>query len=161
MAIVGGSSSSIDNQEDQNDLQERSRHIQDVPMSIAITRPKNKHIPQIVRDLVISALSNTRKTLKEIAADYKISKSSVANIKKFFETEARTVCKRKGGNRKKLLTEEQKDQILDWIDADCTLTHRKLIQLCSEKFNVSPSEATLSRTFKDFHYSIKRTTLQP
>jgi transposase len=113
------------------------------------------------RGLIIDALFTHGMTITKAASFFSVAKSTISRIKKAYEQDGRREAKKKGGNRPKLLTTEDMETIIVWIDDDCTRTLAQLRAMCIQHFHVSPSNTTLSRVFKEFHYSLKRITLQP
>lgn len=75
--------------------------------------------------------------------------------------EGRETTKPRGGRRVQKLEVSHKEAILDWIDADCTQTLPRLAERVFEAFAIRVCTKTVSRIFKEFHYSVKRISLIP
>jgi transposase len=114
------------------------------------------------RALIINAIDVLGKTVAETASLFGINPSTVSTIKRTFYSEnGRINKKNKGGNRRQLLSTEQQEQVLQWLDENCLLKLSVLRARCLETFNINPSESTLSRICKEFHFTLKRVSLQP
>ncbi len=59
------------------------------------------------------------------------------------------------------MSDWQKEKICDWVDEDCELTLKKLVEKCFNEWQIVISPSTVDRTLKQFHYSFKRLTLIP
>lgn len=73
------------------------------------------------------------------------------------------IFKKKRGHRPPILSDDQKEQLCDWVDEDCTL---RLIDLKTKLMAKYPQIVTIGRTtiansLKKFHYSFKRVTPVP
>ena len=59
------------------------------------------------------------------------------------------------------LTDDRKEEVLKWVDADCTQTLSRLVERIEDSFSIRVSESTVSRLLRDFHYSVKRVSRVP
>ena len=131
-------------------------------LSVARLNIGRDNIGNETRRLIIHAIDHMGKTVAEAASLFKVNPSTVSSIKRTFYTEGGRIDKKPaGGNRRQILSEEHKRQILDWVDNCCTTSLAVLAQKCSENFGIRPSESTVSRALRSFHYTIKRVCLQP
>ena len=71
------------------------------------------------------------------------------------------ITKQKQPGRTKKLKRDDENWILEMVDENCTLTLKELQEKMKLGKNIIISRATLSRLFKEFHYTIKRVTLVP
>ena len=73
------------------------------------------------------------------------------------------IHKQEVGHRKRKLNDTQREDIMDWIEENCTLRSEDLKTKLLEKYSEldSISLTTIDRVFRDFHYSFKRVTLVP
>lgn len=67
----------------------------------------------------------------------------------------------RGGIRKKKLSDVQRYSICRWVDTNCCITLEKLKRKLFKKFNVKCCTKTVERALKDFHYTLKRTSIYP
>jgi transposase len=110
---------------------------------------------------IINGIHVLGKTMTEAAELYRVKRSTVSSIMKVFTKENRIRRLPMGGNRRCVLSNEQKALVLQWVDSDCTLTLQQISLCCIDEFAMTPSKSVLSRTLRDFHYTIKRLSIQP
>ena len=90
-----------------------------------------------------------------------INMRTARSIIKVYVTEDRIDKKLRGGIRNKKLSCEQKNLIRSWVDDDCSITLRAIKEKVLSEFGISICEKTADRVMKEFHYSLKRTSLIP
>ena len=62
----------------------------------------------------------------------------------------------RGGNRLKLLNDEQIEQVRSWIDDDCTISLSLIKGRILWEMLISVSESTIYNYIKAFHYTFKK-----
>ena len=65
----------------------------------------------------------------------------------------------RGGDRRSLLSQEMKNQLLQYVDNNCTLTLQEMATWIFDEFQVNVSKSTIDRALREFHYTLKMTTL--
>jgi transposase len=111
--------------------------------------------------LIIHTVDVLGKTITDTASLFCVSRTTVGSIMRVFYQQGHTRKLPSGGNRKQILSMEQKEAVLEWIDSDCTLSLQALKLACQERIGVAVSKATISRVLLSFHYTIKCICLQP
>ena len=131
--------------------------------SFQVLQPRIRHnrIPPDVQTLVLRAIKTGTLSDTSIAATYNLKRSTVYSVRKIWETSGRETALPRGGRRSEKMTNNQKEAVLNWVDADCTSTNRQLVKRTENVFEIRVSESTVSRLLKDFHYSVKRVSLVP
>ena len=70
------------------------------------------------------------------------------------------VGRRVGALHKKLghpcskLTLDQKNEVLSWVDENCLLRLKDIVNLVQEKFNILTSKSAIDRILRGFHYTV-------
>ncbi|XP_061514175.1 uncharacterized protein LOC133393386 isoform X1 [Anopheles gambiae] len=123
--------------------------------SVAAPRRRNKTTSNEDRNRVIVAFENGTSG-KDIATMLNMNRGTVYSIIKKFQNTWEVAAAKRGGNRAKLLSEEAAQSIRAWIDEDCTVTLKALVEKVYERFNVRVSTTTVAREIKGFNYSFKR-----
>jgi transposase len=113
------------------------------------------------RLLIIHTVDVLGKTITNTTLFFCVSRTTVGSIMCVYYQQGRTRKLPLGGNRKQILSTEQKVAVLEWIDSDCTLSLQALKLACQERIGVAVSKATISRVLLSFHYTIKCICLQP
>ncbi|KII68719.1 hypothetical protein RF11_01079 [Thelohanellus kitauei] len=126
-----------------------------------LTRTKYSKIGEEKRRLIINAIDNLGKTTKEVAQLYDVKVSTVSTIKSQFYKTGNVNIKKKGGNRRSILNDEQKNAVLTWVDEDCLLSLSEIQAKCYTDFGLKISTSTLSRILKGFHFTIKIISVHP
>jgi transposase len=92
----------------------------------------------------------------DISTILSIHRSTVYAAIKVYREENRVIKKKRGGDRRKKLTDAQCEQVRLWVDDDCSLSLRRLANLCMSHFDIEISEKSIYRCLHDFHYTLKR-----
>lgn len=129
-------------------------------MKISMTREKYTETSNVDRQRIVNAYIEGN-TSRNIAAVMTLKRTTIDSIIKTYRDEDRVTKVKRGGLRPSKLSIEQKQLVRGWVDDDCTQSLSKLKNRCLEEFNVSVSEMTICRIFKEFEYTIKRVHLQP
>lgn len=103
-----------------------------------------------LRQQVVDAFEEKIKTIAEIADEFKLKRTTVNSIIKVYKTENRVKKSNNRFRKEPKLNVQQKETIRDWIDEDCTLTHKSIKVRVLRTFGVTVSQATISRV--RFHY---------
>jgi len=82
-----------------------------------------------------------RTTAATIVSNYYANGSVEANVR--------------GGNYRGKLSTQQKETIKYWVDEDCLLTLKELVQRVQTEFNLTVSTSCVDRCLRSFHYTIK------
>jgi transposase len=88
------------------------------------------------------------------------SNSSISRVIRKYEDEGEVEKKKRGGSAKKL-SEEQRETLRDWVDEDCKVTLKEMKEKVKMEMNVKISTSTIDNYLRDFHYTLKRTSLIP
>lgn len=80
---------------------------------------------------------------------------------KAYDEQGRSSSMKRTGAKPNKLSSEQKQQILDWVDLDCTITLKAICRKVMVDFQLNVSPMTISRLLSEFHYTIKQTTMIP
>jgi transposase len=122
---------------------------------IASTAIKRSKIPPKMREIILN-MHNIGNSVKKIAESLQLNRSSIYNVIKIFKEENRIDVKRRGGDRRSKISEVQKQKIVEWVNADPTVTLKKLVQKFNENFQIVVDDNTIDRIFKNFHFSLKQ-----
>jgi len=119
---------------------------------------ENKIVSDVVRRLIIDGYLDGQK-YKYLSETFRLSintiKSIVHRYKKFgLERKPR-------GHRKKVLDQEQQNQLKEWCDLDCQRTLEDYSNLIEDKYGIKVSKSTINNYLDSLHYTIKRTSVVP
>ena len=106
--------------------------------------------------LQLSGMSNSA-----IARQLGFPRTTVSTILKRFSETGCVEPKKRGGDFSTLLTLQQKEKVLSWVDEDATLTLKSLKVKVEREFSISVSVSTIDRVLGQFHYSLKRLVAVP
>lgn len=90
-----------------------------------------------------------------------IKPQTIRAIIKLYKDTGRICTLKRGGRHETKLNNHQKDIIVSWINADCSMTLQAIAAKVSTAFGISISKSTVDRILGDFHFSWKRTSNQP
>lgn len=122
-------------------------------------RQKNK-ISNEVRALIIRGM-NDGSSAVQIGRQFNVLPNTVRKIYKTY-TITNVVNKRSVGHRPKKFTQEEKEEICNLIDEDCTMTLNQIkTKLLEQNPQLQVSLSTIDRATKEFHYSVKRVSFVP
>jgi transposase len=107
------------------------------------TKRTNQTISNEVRKLIIDTI-NSGEDQSVVAKMVKVKPTTVRAIYSAFKKTGQ-YKKKKVGHRKSILSDNQKEQICNWVDEDCTLTLKQLVAKCLTEFNISLSKSTVER----------------
>ena len=96
-----------------------------------------------------------------IASMYNLKYQTVNSIIKRYLKTGEILVKKRGGDRRSKLSLEIKQQLLNYVDEECTKTLRELVFWVFDKFNVQLSLSTIDRSLREFPYTVKRASLIP
>ena len=112
------------------------------------------------RQRAIKAYS-TGRSIADISNILGIKRQSVWSIIRTYNQTGRTEAARRGGLMRAKLAQEHRDAILTWVNADCSMTLRQIVARLHDTYQVTVGKSTIDRVLSDFHYSWKRTSIQP
>ena len=95
-------------------------------------------------------------TIKKASETFGIKISTTYDISNKYRKGNQTKKRKRGSKKPRLLNQEQRLQIVEWVDEDCTITLNELAQKFQDKFQFRPSITTIFNCLKDFHYTVKR-----
>ncbi|XP_049292943.1 uncharacterized protein LOC125768820 isoform X3 [Anopheles funestus] len=126
-------------------------------MDTSATEPRrrNKTTSDEDRHRVVTAYENGASG-KDIAKMLNIKRGTVYSIIKKYQKTWEVSAAKRGGNRPKMLSDEAVQSIRSWIDEDCTLTMKVLVEKVHERYSVRVSTTTIAREIKGFNFSFKR-----
>jgi len=107
------------------------------------------------REKICKAYNNGN-SINTICKAFDIKRTTVHEIVKKFLNSGLTESQRKGGNRPCKLNDEDKQQILEWVDKNCSLSMQKISNKIYDDFHIRISKPTVMKILKQFHYSLKR-----
>jgi len=113
------------------------------------------------RSLIIRAIDQLGMSISAVATQFCVASSTVANIKKAYYANGQIEKKTNRGRPSTILSGTEAAIICDWLDNDCLLSLRAIRDGCERHFSKTPSLSTLSRIIRAFHYTLKRTSVQP
>ena len=70
-------------------------------------------------------------------------------------------AKKRGDDTRSKLSQEQKNEVLSWVDNTCLLMLKDLVVKVEKKFNILTSKSAIDRIFHEFHYAMKSAILVP
>ena len=70
-------------------------------------------------------------------------------------------AKKCGGDTHPKLIQEQKNEVLLWVNKNCLVKLKDLVVKVNEKFNILTSKNAIDRILLEFHYTMKSTVLVP
>ena len=134
-----------------------------IDLNVVIPTPKRVYekISNELRERIINSF-NKGFRVKDIGLMFKVNPKTVSKICQTY-VKTNVIHKRKGGHRRPKLNDIQKDQIMDWIEENCTLSLKQIRDKLLDRYPDIQriSLETLNKVFKEFHYSFKRVTLVP
>lgn len=139
---------------------DNEQNLQNTNQAPVTIRRKNKTTSDTDRERIISAYTRGD-SATEIAKILQVKRATIYEIiKKYQRTNVITAAKR-GNNRLPKLSDTQKNSIKLWVNENCTLTLKSIVNKVMNEYNVSISKMTVSRILDGFHYSLKRLHLIP
>jgi len=100
-------------------------------------------------------------SVSSIAAMYSKKYQTVNTIVKKYLKTGMILPKKRGGDRRSILSLEIKKQLLAYVDQECTRTLKQLSAWVKETFDIAVSLSTIDRALRQFHYTLKGVTLVP
>ena len=100
-------------------------------------------------------------SITEISKALDISHQTISNIAERYLETGSMLPKKRGGDKKSLLTSEEKGVICSWVGECCTLTLKELKLKVEENFQKMVSISTINTCLKEFHFSLKMVSLVP
>lgn len=101
------------------------------------------------------------KSISELSQIYDVKESTIRSICKRFDSTGSTEPSSKGGDHRSRLSEDQKSRIIQWVDEDATISLLSLKKKVFETYNLTISISTIDRILKNFHYTLKNSTIVP
>ena len=128
--------------------------------NISSSRRTRRRITDEMRTLIINHSSNgmSNSTISQLMS---LPRSTVATIVSKYNAEGTINGKKRGGNTSSKLSNEQKMEILNWIDCDASITLKQLAAKVLAEFGLNVGTSTIERCINEFHYSLKITTIVP
>lgn len=121
---------------------------------------RNSTTTNFDRERIINSYINGS-SVGEIARIMGLKRTTVHEIIKKYQTTGLIECEKRGGYNDKKLTQEQQNTIKSWVDDNCTLTLRSIVNLVLQNFEIQISKSTINRIISGFNYSLKRIHLIP
>ena len=109
----------------------------------------------------ICSLSLQGNNLSYISHILNLKRQTVASIIKRFELTGQSQSARKGGDTRSKLLDTQKALIRHWVDNDCLLTLKQLVDKVHKEFVITVSKSCVDKVLNDFHYTLKKADLIP
>lgn len=103
----------------------------------------------------ICALSKEGTGCKAIGELLYIPRTTVSSIVKRFNMTGNENSAPKGGNTRSKLNEEQKELIRSWVDDNCFLSLKDIVNRVSAELGITISRSCVDRCLRNFHYSVK------
>ncbi|OQS54127.1 hypothetical protein EHP00_1136 [Ecytonucleospora hepatopenaei] len=100
-------------------------------------------------------------SVKQISCNHGLSQSAVKSILKKYTETRNTQRSLRGGDHRSRFDENQKNQIRQWVDKDLKLSLRYLVNKITNTFSMTVGKTSVDRVLRDYHYTLKRTTLVP
>ena len=91
----------------------------------------------------------------------KIKRNTIESILGNYNETGKVSVKKRGGENKKVLSEEEQNTIKSWVDEDCTITLAQLVQKCANELQKKVSQSTINRVLDGFTYTLKNVHTQP
>ncbi|KAF7692937.1 Paired box protein Pax-2a [Cucumispora dikerogammari] len=88
-----------------------------------------------------------------------IKYQSISTISRKYYRIGEVMPTRRGGDRRSKLTDTIKEQVLEYVDQDCTRTLRQIVDYIYKTFTIRVYLSTIDRVLRNFHYTIKNITL--
>ena len=98
-------------------------------------------------------------SVKDISSMLSLKYSTVWRIVDQFNKTGDANEKKKGGGTRSKLTLDQKNEVLSWVDENCLLRLKDIVNLVQEKFNILTSKSAIDRILRGFHYTVKSIVL--
>ena len=117
-------------------------------------RQQRKTISSDLREQMYKFFSSGRSD-SYIAAEMHLPRSTVYSILSKFRKTGTLDPKPRGGNRRPLLSLEQKEKIINWVDENSLITLKELKQNVHDEFGIVVSLSTVDRVIGQFHYTLK------
>jgi transposase len=95
-----------------------------------------------------------------ISEELSMKRTTVLEIIKTYANENRVKSKKRGKQKEKVLDEEHKRMIIEWLNNDCAMT-LKQIQEELKKLDVLCSTTTINKCITEFFYTFKRVSREP
>jgi transposase len=110
--------------------------------------------------MVISQNSRGKSTT-EISENLGIKRSTVYSILKVFNSEGLVSPKKRGGDFRSILSEEDKQLVRSWVDENPTKTIKSIVSKFLDEKGTCVDDNTIDRCLKNFHYTFKNLVLIP
>ena len=92
---------------------------------------------------------------------FEVKESTIRSIVKKYDLIGNIAASNKGGDYKSVLTDLQKEQIIKWVDENAAIKLSKLKEKVFEEYNLNVSISTIDRALRNFHYTLKDSTIIP
>ena len=96
---------------------------------------------------------------KNIAESLEINYQTVNEIIKSYLKTGTVDPKPRGGDKRSILSIEQKEEVLSWVDNDCHLTLKNITSKVRSKFGITVSKSTIDCCLRMYHYSLKKVSI--
>lgn len=123
-------------------------------------RQTRRKISDELRELVINHARNNLGNA-EISRVVGLPRTTVCTIVSSYLKEGKTRSGERGGDKRTILSAEQKDRIRQLVDADATVTLNALQRKVCEEMAISVSTSTINRCLDEFHYTVKTLNVVP
>lgn len=127
---------------------------------VTIQRPRKKRLTDDERQKIISKFTRGL-SKKVIATEMLIPVSTVGSVINLFVKEGRFIAKKRGGDRRTKLSEEQKNVVREIVDNDPTITLKSIVEKLRTENNICVDDNTVDRCLKQFHYTLKNLVVIP
>ena len=124
-------------------------------------RGKYDIISNETRKKIILSIDEGFMSPKTASDAFGIKIRTIYNFISSYNKEGRLTKKERVSNRKKVFNEDEIQQILRWVDKDCTITLKEIQRKIFEKYEFTPSISSIHKYLKEFHYTLKRIKKNP
>jgi transposase len=101
------------------------------------------------------------KTAIKIASIFRFKRTSIYSIIKKYKDGKPVERMRKGGIKRKILSDSDISPIKSWIDEDYSITLKQIKVRCENDLSIQVSKSSLARYIGNFNYTFKKISLLP
>ena len=113
------------------------------------------------RKLICQNLEEGRNSIRGLAATFQVSYPTIKRVWDHYNDTGEHTSKRKGGNKRKLLSQQHIDYVRELIDENLFITLKDIKEKVEAIDDITVSISTIHRVIGDFNYTLKRVIFRP
>lgn len=120
----------------------------------------NNKISNEVRRIIINSHINGM-PISIIATNHQLPESTIRSMVRKYLTTSQIEKSTNRHVRERILNDEEVQRLMSWIQEDCTISLRSLVERCLSEFNKVISKSTIENYISGFQFSLKAISLSP